>query len=363
MVRCASQPVRSAARTRRAIRLDLHVKNVTNRSVFLTSVIDRQTIYPRHVARVALVFLLVAGWLATTALSAPAPRQRVVLADPDPELHHAMQQALAPWHLQVVIEEPPPTDTTMAQQRADADTARFVVWRDGKQLVVYDRELQSTERRDSQSGVLDPPSAAAAALTIKTMMRLPPPPDPPIEPLPTAANAGRGIEVRFQAGLATQISRGDSTNLSARFSGAAEIRPWPADGWGFGLAGDGGTSPNISRASFKGTWSEWAVLGFASWTYTRDMWELEPHVGFGVQRSVVEGIEMSSAARTATATLPIVRGGMWGRRRWTRWTVGAVLEIDGIFDAPTYTKTDSPATIFQIPAFAVQLGATIAVDL
>jgi hypothetical protein len=312
------------------------------------------------VARVTLVFLLVAGLHASEVLGAPAPRQRVVLADPDPELRHAMEQALAPWHLQVVIEGPPPADTTMAQQRADADTARFVVWRDGMQLVVYDRELDSTERRDSQAGVLDAPAAAAAALTIKTMMRLPPPPDE----AGAAASTAPGIGVRVQAGIAARISRGDSTNFSGRFGGAAEIRPWPSSGWGFGLAGDSGTSTSIDRGGFKGTWSEWLVLGFAGWTYTRDTWEIEPHVGLGIERSTLDGIEMS-VARTDAATLSMVRGGVWGRRRWSRWTLGAALDVDGIFGTPTYNKmgTSSLVTIFQVPGFAFELGGTIAVNL
>jgi len=323
-----------------------------------TSAIARQTAYARLVTRVTSLLLL-AGWLAGDALGAPAPHERVVLADPDPELRHAMEQALAPWHLQVVIEGPAPADTAMAQQRADADTARFVVWRDGPTLVVYDRALESTERRDSQAGVLDPPTAAAAALTIKTMMRLPPPP-PPDEP--PVVSPGSGIEVRIQAGLAARIARSDTTDVTVRFGGAAAIRPWASYGWRFGLAGDGGTSTSIDQAGFKGTWSEWAVLGFASWTYTRDAWEIEPHAGFGVRRSALDGAEMSTA-RTETATLAMVRGGVWGRWRWTRWTVGAVVDVDEIFGTPTYTKNNSPALIFQVPGFAVELGVTISVDL
>ncbi|HEX7840230.1 MAG TPA: hypothetical protein VF469_22285, partial [Kofleriaceae bacterium] len=112
----------------------------------------------------AAVLLLIAGLIGWSwaASAAPSPRRRVVLADPDPELRHAMEQALAPWRLDVVIEGPPPTDDGAARERADADTARFVVWRDGGELVVYDRELGSLERRASRAGVLDPPTAAAA---------------------------------------------------------------------------------------------------------------------------------------------------------------------------------------------------------
>lgn len=318
-------------------------------------------------ARAALLVLLIAGWSATTAMSAPAPRRRVVLADPDPELRHAMEQALAPWRLEVVIDGAPPADAAMAQQRADGDTARFVVWRDGDALVVYDRELGSIEKRTSRSGVLDPATAAAAALTIKTMMRLPSPPPGPDPSGSPAGAAESGPEIRIQAGIATRIAHGSDTDVSARFGGAAMIRPWSSAGWRFGLAGDGGTSTSVSRASYKGTWSEWAVLGVASWTDVRAAWELEPHIGAGVLRSTINVIGNGTEANklvNETKTLPTVRGGLWVRWRMARWTFGAALDIDGCFGTPTYTKADNErAEIFQVPAVAVELGAIVAVDL
>jgi hypothetical protein len=314
------------------------------------------------VARTALL-LAVLGWLATDAGASPAARQRVVLADPDPELRHAMEQVLAPWQLEVVIEGQPPGDAAMAEQRADADTARFVVWRDGEQLVVYDRELASTERRDSRAGVLDPPTAAAAALTIKTMMRLPPPPAPEVAPPPPtgAAEVEPALELRLQAGIATRIASGDA-DVTARFGGGAEIRPWPSRGWRIGVVGDTGTSTAVERASFKGTWREWAILGVVSWTYARARWEVEAHAGGGVRRSALDGTEMNSP-RTESATLATARGGLAIRRRVSRWTLGAVLDVDRSFGTPTYSKTVGAAEIFQVPGGGVQAGLALAVDL
>ena len=310
-------------------------------------------------ARGALALLVVAVALESAALGAPLARQRVVLADPDPELRHAMEQALAPYRLEVVIEGPAPTDAAIAQERADADTARFVVWRDGAELVVYDRELGSTERRDSQAGVLDPPTAAAAALTIKTMMRLPPPPE---QPAPVAPPAAGGIELRVQAGIASRIARSDETVISARYGGAIAIRPWPGAGWRLGVAADTGSATSVDRASFKGTWSEWAALGFVSWTYAHDAWELEPHVGFGVRGSTLDGAEMTTP-RSEAATLAVARAGLSGRWRVARFSVGVTLAADDVFGTPTYTKTGTPAEIFQVPGTAVELGAVIAVNM
>jgi hypothetical protein len=311
------------------------------------------------VARPCSLVLLIAAALSGAALGAPPAQRRVVLADPDPELRHAMEQALAPYHLQVVIEGPAPIDAAIAAQRADADTARFVVWRDSDQLVVYDRELDSTERRNSQAGMLDPPTAAAAALTIKTMMRLPPP--PPEEPAPPAV-AAPGVELRLQAQIASRIVSGDETTVSARFGGAVAIRPWPGAGWRFGVAADTGSSTSVDRASFKGTWGEWAALGIASWTFAHGAWELEPHVGFGVRRSTLDGTEMSTP-RSEAATLATARAGVCARLRYARFSVGATLAADDVFGTPTYTKTNSPAEVFQVPGAAIELGGVLAVDL
>jgi hypothetical protein len=284
-----------------------------------------------------------------------------VLADPDLELRHAMEQALAPYHLQVVIEGLAPTDIAMAAQRADADTARFVVWRDGAELVVYDRELGSTEWRASQAGVLDPPTAAAAALTIKTMMRLPPPP-PPDEPAPPLPAAASGVEFRVQAQIASRIARSNETSTSARYGGALAIRPWPGAGLRLGIAADTGSATGVDRASFKGTWSEWAALGIISWTFAPGAWELEPHLGFGIRRSTLDGSEMNTP-RTETATLTTARAGLCARLRLARFTVGASLAVDDVFGTPTYIKTVGAAEIFQVPGTGVEIGGVIAVDL
>lgn len=123
------------------------------------------------VIRAAMIVMLASG----PALADGT--MRVLLADTDPELQRAVRAALAPWRLEVVIEtEQRPTDATHAQAIGDAQTARFVVWREGTDLVVFDRERGEAEHRGAPSGALDPASAAAAALTVKTLMRLPPPP-------------------------------------------------------------------------------------------------------------------------------------------------------------------------------------------
>src|SRR5262249_7795558 len=104
---------------------------------------------------------------------------RVVLADPDPELRRAVETSLKPWRIEDAVEAQPPPDESAANDRANESSARFVVWRDGSALVVFDHDSGSAERRTASSGAFDPVGAAAAALTVKTMMRLPPPPEEP----------------------------------------------------------------------------------------------------------------------------------------------------------------------------------------
>jgi hypothetical protein len=328
-----------------------------------------QNEYDREVARGVWLALIVVGGIAVLAgNAASAPRDpqsssaRVVLADPDPELRHAMEQALAPWRLEVVIASAPPADAAMAQERADADTARFVVWRDGDQLVVYDRELGSVEQRDSSAGPLDPPTAAAAALTIKTMMRLPPPPPAEIAPPTPRVASDTSMELRLQAGVATRFAAAGDADMSMRFAGAALLRPWAGTGWRFGVAGDGGTAANVTRAGFKGGWSEWRVVALASWAYARGAWEIGPHAGAGVRRSRLSGTEMTTPREESSLQM-CARAGVSARMRIARWTFGVAVDVDENFGTLTYSKTKGSAEIFQVPGTGVEVGAVIAIDL
>jgi hypothetical protein len=51
------------------------------------------------------------------------------------------------------------------------------------------------------------------------------------------------------------------------------------------------------------------------------------------------------------------------RWRYARWTIGAVARVGEMFSAPTYTKTDTPAEVFQVPGTMVELGALVTLDL
>jgi hypothetical protein len=310
----------------------------------------------------ALVIALAVHALAPphTAVAAPA-RDRVVLADLDPELLRAVTSALAPWRFDVIVEATPPADDADAEARARASDARFIVWRRDGELIVFDRDRRSTEHRTGTVGPLDAVDAASAALTVKTLMRLPPPPPPETDPPPPPPPTEGGIEVRGQAALAARIARGSETNVGGRLIAAVLVRPWARHGWRFGAAGDIGTPAEVQRAGFKGTWSDWAVLALASWTGARAPWEIEPHAGAGVARSTLEGTQMSDG-RVERATLGLVRGGVAIRRRAGRWTFGASVDLDVVFGTPTYTRVGSTAQVFGVPSYAVALGVVAAAD-
>ncbi len=317
----------------------------------------------RWVPRLALLMVVVA---TAVAHADPDANQRVVLADPDPELRRAMETALAPWRLEVVTEDAPPPDTVTAEQQAQAQTARFVVWRDASQLVVYDHERGSAERRDSRAGTLDPPTAAAAALTIKTMMRLPPLETQKVVTPPPAVVGGpddEGFEIRVAARSGIRFSPGVSGSVG-RFGGVAMIRPLLPTTWRFGIAADFGTGVAVDAAGFKGTWTDTVGVAVASWTWTHDPFELEPYVGAGATYSVLDGHEMANAPRREATVLATLRGGLWGRWRFaTMWTLGVEVGIEGVLGTPTYTKSGTPAEIFKIPGVSLDVGGGIAADL
>lgn len=291
----------------------------------------------------------------------PTPA-RVVLADPDPELLRALQSTLAPWRLEVIAEPTPPADEDDAAARATARRARFIVWRQEGGLYVLDRERGATDERDTADGPLDPVGAASAALSVKTLMRLPPPPpdDGPTGD-PGDPDARGGLELRGQATLAARIALGSTAELGGRVLPAVLVRPLPHIEWRIGLTADVGSPASIQRASFKGTWSDWAVVALTSFTLHGGRWDLEPQLGAGVLRSSLDGTEMS-AGRHEAATLALLRAGVTARRRFGRWSVGGLVGADSVLGTPTYTRVGSTAEIFRVPAFSIAVGALAAAD-
>lgn len=312
--------------------------------------------------------LLLVMWTATATA---APPSRVLVADPDPELVRAINTSLIPWQI-TVIAEPDVPDEAHAHARADAVDAQFIVWRERGQLVVFDREHGSSERRTTIAGAFDPVSAAAAALTIKTMLRLPPLPETPegdgtIDGIitPVAPPASSGPALRMQVGVGARLARGSQTDVGGRALLAVLVRPTSALGLRVGIAGDLNTSSDVTKSGFKGTWSDWTVLAIATWSWSVGRFEIGPTLGAGVSRSHLDG-EIAMVPRSESATLPVLRGGLSMRWPFGAWAIGASLDADLALGTPTYTKEmgmGNPTTLFEVPGFSAVVGVFAAADL
>jgi hypothetical protein len=314
------------------------------------------------------IVLLLVLWAATANA---APPSRVLVADSDPELVRAIDKSLAPWRI-AVIAAPSVPDEAHAHAQADAVDAQFIVWREGDQLVVFDRAQGTAERRPARAGPFDPVSAAAAALTVKTMMRLPPLADAPGD----GTNGGRLVtgpevppgsgrpELRMQIGVGARVARGSQTDLGGRAMLSLLLRPSPQLGLRLGIGGDLGTSASVSHAGFKGTFADWAVLGVATWSWSIGRFEIGPTLGAGVSRSHLDG-EIGMMQSVESATLPVVRGGVSVRRPLGRWSIGASLDADLVLATPTYMKNSGmgSSAVFEVPGFSTVVGLFAAADL
>jgi hypothetical protein len=303
----------------------------------------------------------------------PAPEagaSRVLIADGDPELARATERSLAPWRLVVVV-DPEIPDESQAHARAERADARFIVWRDRDELVVFDRDVGTTERRPGRAGAFDAVSAAAAALTVKTMMRLPPEPGagdattgvettvpPPVAP------PDDGTEVRVQAGVGGRLARGSQTDVDGRVALAVFLRPSTAYHLRIGLAAELGTRSGVTGSGFHGDWSDAAMVGLIAYSFARGRLELEPMVGGGAARISFDGVEMQTTRRERSL-VGVLRGGMTVRWPLGIWSLGAYIAVDANLGTPTYTRVNNGGnanTIFAVPSFTVGIGMLAAID-
>src|SRR5439155_351644 len=82
-----------------------------------------------------------------------------------------------------------------------------------------------------------------------------------------------------------------------------------------------------------------------------DRYEIEPWLAGGFARSTMTGVQ-NGVAREETAMLAAVRGGVWGRRRFGMWSIGAEVSVEAMLGTPTYTKPDQArALVFEVPSF------------
>lgn len=290
--------------------------------------------------------LLVIGLASAIAHAEP---ERVLVVDPDAELVHALEWTLQPWRMVVVAESGTSVDPALVGARAAQANAQFIVWREGEELVVFDRKRDVVERRPARKGAMDPVSAASAALTVKTMMRLPDParaeeaaPAPgasvtrPATPIEDTAE-----QLRVEAGVGVDTEVALRARIGARF---APTR-WPLHaGAALELA-----DHDVDQASFQGSARDYSFLAIASYSLAFAPFELEPFVGAGAIFDVLDG-EEAQVMRRETTIVPAVRVGaaLW----WWQpsWGLALVVGMDAALGTPTYTKTGmGQAIVYEMP--------------
>jgi hypothetical protein len=302
--------------------------------------------------------LVVAAALAielSVAAAQPA-RQRLVLASDDVELRRALDTELEPWHVSIITAQAP-LDATDAEAIALANHARYIVWRERDDLVVYDRDLRLAARRKTRTGAFDRTIAASAAASVKTLMRL-----PPLDAAPTPAPipADTGIGVRLDLDVAARSAAGAT---EARFGVRAAVRPWHSWGWWFGIAGELGTSVDVQNASFKGSWSDWNILATVAYSFElTPAWALDPFVAIGVARSALDGTEQTSP-RDETATLLELQAGVIARVHTGRWSIGGGIWGGYLASPPSYAMTQGNSVIFQVPTYELVAGVVIGTEI
>jgi hypothetical protein len=304
--------------------------------------------------------LIVLALVLWAGLAAAGPRALVL--DPDVTLRAAIADSLRPWLIEVVAEPAPPGDREAAVERGTAANARYVIWREGGELVVLDREGDQVERRGAAAGPLDPIAAAAAALSVKTMLRLPPlAVAAPVAPAPQPSGPADGIELRVAASSSARYEYGLDGNVALRFGASIAVRPWRDRDWRFAVIGDGGASATVDQAGFHGDWWNWAALIGASWDHGIGDWELGPWLAVGVEHSSLRGTE-AGMSRSEEALEPAVRGGLAARYRSGDLWVGGQLAVEGLVTTTTYTKAAAPAQVFEIPPIGAVLSLIVGAD-
>jgi hypothetical protein len=297
--------------------------------------------------------LLLVAMFASVATAEP---RRVLVVDGDTELVHAIETSLAPWKIEVIAQSNGVDPSLVATRAIQAD-AQFIVWRDGSELVVYDRDRDVTERRPATSGSMDPVAAAGAALTVKTMMRLPNPEETSMTTPTSAVTMVSPVVTDERDAFRITVGVGVDTQTALRGTFGMLYRPVAQlrVGGMFEIAGQ-----DVEQSGFKGTARDYGFLAMASWPVPVGPVELEPWIAAGVIVDVVDG-RHAQEMRHETAVVPTGRLGvaLWW---WHASQLGIAITGSASFSVGTPTYTRNPADpsktiIYEMP----DVGGTVGV--
>lgn len=292
----------------------------------------------------ALVLVILACAIAN------AEPRRVLVVDDDVELLHAIETSVAPWKLVVTST---PATTAFSDVVATRTDVQFIVWREGAELVVFDRERGVTERRPAHEGPMDPVAAASAALTVKTMMRLPDPEPSTAPPPPPIAETRDAIDpdalVPAESGERVRVHAGIGADTSSALRAALGLMWRPALRLRVGLVAEFATA-GIDESGYTGTARDYAGLAVASWDVPLGPFSVEPYLGAGAMRNVVSadhnGMPMDIED---SAVLPIVHAGVAGWWYVNDWGLGVTAGMQFTLGTHTYTKDPGNMVVFEVP--------------
>jgi hypothetical protein len=261
---------------------------------------------PAYAASVALACMLT----ARPGFAEP----RVAAIDPDAELAHALEAALAPWGTTVVsvhVDTPGsamPIAAERAREIARGERVDVVVWvssaDSGYALWIYDVESDhASARRIESAPPFEPSTAAAAALAVKTLLQ-----GTVVAPLPERLGAVAGEPswlFGVSVGAASHLD--EPIALAARFGVHASV--WPralGHRWGASVDAEDGTGMQVNAAAFNGTLNDAALrLGLGLRAPLGNAVVLEPSIGAVLQIQTLDGVVLAERATASEARFDV----------------------------------------------------------
>lgn len=314
-----------------------------------------------------VITAIVAGGVA--AAGRPAAAERLALVSSDLELERATVTVLAPWGVEVVAV----TDQDLAQRMplaldqveglARARAAGAVAWisaAPGEQatLWLYDAASgRAMTLRLPTAPPFDPPTAAGVALTLKTLLRysqvaptaeryaIPPPP-----PHRLGLEASAGVELR----------PAPAARSEARFGVTGLYRPWLGQSLAVALGVRAGPGFAIDSPDVVGRYRDTSIsLGLRAAVSLGHHLRLIPAAGMSVH---IDGLSVTVPSDQASASSdqlnPALDAGL-GLEVEVLSHLRLSLMVGGDLRLRRQRFLVGDREVFDIPAFATQLGGAL----
>ncbi len=263
---------------------------------------------------VGAYMMVAATSLASSARAAET--HRIAAVDPDAELTHALDLALAPWGASIIALRLQAPGGTMPfafdRARAIAEDAHadVVVWVSGEQgeyaLWIYDVASDHIgSRRLESHPPFDPATAAAVALAVKTLLR-----GTVVAPVAERFGAPPPREARWALGvdLAASGRFGTPTLAEARLGLVATA--WPASWghrWGIEVSAETGAGAAVATDGFTGSLRDQvarlAVVAHVPLLGAAGAAAFEASMGGGLHLVELDGVVRSDSSSTSSAHL------------------------------------------------------------